>query len=363
MMTAERQSPPSVETPLRATFAAIVGSAHVTDDADARALFSQDIWAPGAATAALIVAPGTLDEVAKVVAAAHAAGYAVAPRGAGMSYTAGYVPVAAETVLIDMARMDRIIAIRPDDMTVTVEAGCSWHALNEALKPHGLRTPFWGPMSGLVSTIGGGLSQLNAMLGAGHHGTSSESVVALTVVLGDGRVLRTGGADQPGLDPFYRHYGPDLVGLFCGDCGAMGIKVEITLRLMRLPAHEAYASFSFPTGADLIKAMAEMARAGIACEMCAFDPGLTKMRLARASLMSDVKTLGAVVMKQKSLVKGVIEGAKVVMGGRSFIAEEEYPLHVICEGRSAAAVAADLEEGRRIAAAHGGHGSRTRSPR
>ena len=77
-------------------------------------------------------------------------------------------------------------------MVVTVEPGCTWAALDAALKPLGLRTPFWGPMSGLASTIGGGLSQLNAMLGAGHYGTSSESVVALTMVLGDGSILRTG---------------------------------------------------------------------------------------------------------------------------------------------------------------------------
>ena len=62
-------------------------------------------------------------------------------------------------------------------------------------------------MSGLSSTIGGGISQLNAMLGAGHYGTSSESVVALTVVLADGSILRTGARGPDGDTPFYRHYG------------------------------------------------------------------------------------------------------------------------------------------------------------
>ena len=61
------------------------------------------------------------------------------------------------------------------------------------------------------------------------------------------------------------------------------------------------------------------------------------------------------VSRQKSFVRGLIEAGRVARGGRSFVAEDEYPLHVICEGRSAAAVEADLAETRRIAAAQGGH--------
>jgi FAD/FMN-containing dehydrogenase len=332
----------------------IVGVGHVSADRSIRQLYSEDIWSACRDRAALVVSPASLDELSKVVVEAAAAGFSVAPRGAGMSYTGGYLPADAHTVSLDMSRMDRILAIRADDMTVTVEAGCSWSALNAALAPLGLRTPFWGPMSGLVSTIGGGISQLNAMLGAGHYGTSSESVVALTVVLADGQILRTGARGPGGDAPFYRHYGPDLAGLFCGDCGVFGVKAEITLRLIRAPAHEDYVSFSFKTGRDLMLAMAEMARAGIASEMCAFDPGLTRVRMARASMSSDVKTLGAVISKQKSLYKGLVEAGKVALAGRSFVGDGDYPLHVICEGRSAGAVAADIAEARRIATVQSG---------
>ncbi len=209
-------------------------------------------------------------------------------------------------------------------------------------------------MSGIYSTIGGGMSQLNAMFGAGQHGTSSESMVAMAVVLADGRVLRTGVRGPDGEAPFYRNFGPDLAGLFCGDCGTLGIKAEVTLRLMRRPAHEDHASFSFGTGAQLLGAMAEMARAGIACEMCAFDPGLTKVRMKRMSLMADVKTLGAVISKEKSVGKGLMVAAKIALGGRNFIEPTDYPLHVITEGRSAAGVAADMAQAREIAARFGG---------
>jgi FAD/FMN-containing dehydrogenase len=339
---------------LKAKLSQLLGADHVSDAPETLLLHSQDIWAAGPKTVALVVSPGSVEDLSRAVAAIEAAGYAIAPRGAGMSYTGGYIPTVDGTVSLDMSRMNRILSIRPEDMTVTVEAGCTWRDLNEALKPHGLRTPFWGPMSGLVSTIGGGLSQLNAMFGAGYYGTSSESVIALTVVLAGGQILRTGARGPDGDTPFYRHYGPDLAGLFCGDCGVFGVKAEVTLRLIRAPAHEAYASFSFKSGADLLAGMAELARAGLASEMCAFDPGLTRVRMKRAGLVSDVKTLGAVIAKQKSPIKGVIEAAKIAMAGRNFMEDDDFPLHITIEGRSAAGVAADLEHARKIAADCGG---------
>lgn len=339
---------------LKTVLTGIVGDANVRDDRPTLELFSEDIWAKGQHVAALIAAPGSLDELAQIVAAAHDARVAIAPRGAGMSYTGGYLPADDLTLSLDMTRMNRILRVSPEDMVVTVEAGCTWLQLDEALKPHGLRTPFWGPMSGRYSTIGGGLSQLNAMFGAARYGTSSESLVALTVVAGTGEIIRTGARGPDGNTPFYRHFGPDYAGFFCGDNGALGVKAEITLRLVPRPPHEDHASFSFKSGQQLLRAMAAISRAEVAAETCAFDPGLTKVRLQRMSLMSDVKTLGAVIGKEKNLGKGLLAAAKIALGGRKFIEEEEYPLHVIAEGRSAAGVAADMAAIRAITAAEEG---------
>jgi FAD/FMN-containing dehydrogenase len=338
---------------LSARLVAIVGAPNVSDDPETLALHSADIWARGAATASLIVAPGSLMELAASAEAASEAGFSLAPRGAGMSYTGGYTPAVPNTIGLDFSRMDQVLDINPHDMVVTVQAGCNWAKLNAGLAPFKLRTPFWGPMSGLVSTIGGGLSQLNAMFGAGHYGTSSESVVGLTVVLPDGSILRTG-ARAPDGAAFYRHYGPDLTGLFCGDGGAFGIKAEVTLRLMRAPEHEGFASFSFPTGEAMLRALAELARAGLPCESCGFDPGLTRVRMKRASLAGDVKTLGAVAAREKSWLSGARAAMQIVRGGRSFIPEDEYPLHLVFEGRSAEGVRQDVAAARRIAASEGG---------
>jgi FAD/FMN-containing dehydrogenase len=332
----------------------IVGADGVSDDLLSRRLHSQDIWSTSAETVDLVVAPRSLDDLCRVVSAATDAGYAIAPRGAGMSYTNAYIPVRPRTLSLDLSRMNRVLDINASDMTVTVEAGCTWSALNTALAAKGLRTPFWGPMSGLTSTVGGGLSQLNAMLGAGHYGTSSESVVGLTVVLADGRVLRTGARSAGSATPFYRHYGPDLTGLFCGDSGVFGVKAEITLRLIRRPEHEGFVAFAFKTGEDLLLAMAEIARAGVASETCAFDPGLTRVRMKRASIAADVKTLGSVIANEKSLGKGLLSAAKIAVSGRNIVEADDYSVHIICDGRSPAAVAADVEAARRICLAHHG---------
>lgn len=347
-MTLSRIAPAPAE--LRSRLETIVGAGHVTSDEQTLRLFSEDIWSRSEHVTMLSVAPGSTSELAAVVTAANDAGVDIAPRGAGMSYTSSYIPATASTITLDMRRMNRVLRVSPEDMTVTVEAGCTWLALNEALKLHNLRTPFWGPMSGIYSTIGGGLSQLNAMFGAGHYGTSSESVVAITMVLADGRTLRTGARGPDGDTPHYRHYGPDLAGLFMGDSGTLGIKAEITLRLIRTPAFEDSVSFSFKTGEIMLEALAEMTRAGIASESCGFDPGLTRVRMKRMSMTSDVKTLGKVIAKEKSFGKGLLAAAKIAIGGRNFIPEEEYPLHITAEGRCKEAVAADIATAREIAA-------------
>jgi FAD/FMN-containing dehydrogenase len=339
---------------LSAILTQILGPAGVDVDLARRALHSQDIWSVASETVDIVASPTSLEDLSRVVAAATQAGYAIAPRGAGMSYTSAYIPTTPRTVSLDMSRMDRVLEINAEDMTVTVQAGCTWSALNTALAAKGLRTPFWGPMSGLTSTVGGGLSQLNAMLGAAQYGTSSESVVGLTVVLADGSVLRTGARSAGSASPFYRHYGPDLAGLFCGDAGVFGIKAEVTLRLIRRPAHEGFLSVAFKTGEDLLRAMGEIARQGLASETCAFDPNMTRVRLKRASLAADVKTLGSVMANEKSLVKGLLSGARLALGGRNLVEDDDYSVHIICDGRSEAGVAADVEAARKVCLAHKG---------
>ena len=338
---------------LIAQLKAILGDEGVSDTLSDITLMSQDIWALGT-HAAFIAAPSSLKELSETVAAANRHGVALNPRGGGMSYTKGYIPDRDNVGVLDLSRMNRIIEINEDDMYVTVEAGCTWDDLYNALKAKGLRTPFWGPLSGLTSTIGGGVSQNNAFFGGGLYGTTGESVLAVTVVLADGTVLRTGTGGVTEGKPFFRYYGPDITGLFCGDCGALGFKAEVTLKLMPIPAHEDWASFEFQSRDACAEAMQTIMKENIACEIFGFDPNLQRVRMKRASIAADVKTLGNVVKGQGSLIKGLKEGAKIALAGRNFVDDAAHTLHFVVEGQSVAAVADGMAKLKSLCEAHQG---------
>ena len=99
-------------------------------------------------------------------------GTPIVTRGGGMSYTSGYIASAPDSVLIDMASMDAIVEVNLEDRYVTVEAGCSWQKLYEHLAPLGVRTAYWGTLSGRYATVGGGLSQNSIFWGSGQSGTA-----------------------------------------------------------------------------------------------------------------------------------------------------------------------------------------------
>jgi FAD/FMN-containing dehydrogenase len=331
----------------------ILGAAHVSDDNNAREMMRADIWARGAAPA-LVVAPANTEELSRLVAAAARHQAPILPRGGGMSYTSGYVTERQDAVLVDLRRMNRILEIDAAAMTVRVEAGVTWAALYQALRAKGLRAPFWGPLSGISSTIGGGLSQNNAFFGAGLYGPSSDSVLSLKVVLANGEILQTDHQRADGGRHAFPNYGPDFTGLFLSDCGAFGVKTEAVLKLIPLPDHEDWLSLSFQTRDACAAAIAAMARENIACELFAFDPNLARVRMKRASLLADAGALAKVVTGQKSILGGIKEGAKVVLAGRSFISQADYTLHAVVEGRSKTGVSDGMARLRTIAKSHDG---------
>ena len=200
------------------------GGARVATDAETLNLYAHDVFSRGADLAA-VVSPVDTASLAAAVKAATDRGLVVIPRGGGMSYTGGYTAPKAGAVVFDTASMSRILEINTTDMTVTIEAGCTWASLYEKLRPMGLRTPFWGSLSGIQATVGGGMSQNAIFWGTGRYGTAVQSCIAMEVVLADGTILKTGSSHA-------RPYGPDLTGLFLADTGALGIKATITMRLI-----------------------------------------------------------------------------------------------------------------------------------
>jgi FAD/FMN-containing dehydrogenase len=319
----------------------------VVRDPDELAFYAQDVYAEGEPLAA-VLRPASVDVLARAVCALTAAGIAVIARGGGLSYTDGFLATRAQSVLIDLARLDRIVEINVEDRYVVVEAGCTWAALDAALAVHGLRTPYWGPLSGLKSTIGGALSQGSVFLGSGQHGSVGDSVLGLDVVCADGHLLRTGSAAAGNSAPFMRYFGPDLTGIFVGDAGSLGIKARASLRLLPRPAVVDYLSFEYPDAAAMIAAMSEVSRQGLASECFGFDPVLAQMRMKRASLAADAKTLGEVVKKA-----GILQGLKLVSAGRNFLDPAKFSAHVAIEGDSEAAVAARIAAARRALGVQG----------
>jgi len=265
-------------------------------------LLAQDVFSKEQA-AALVVRPSNTLELSKAVAAANAAEFAIIARGGGMSYTGGLIPQNSSTMLVDMSAMNRILDINVDDMYVQVECGCTWQDLHKALEGSGLRTPYWGTLSGSKASIGGSLSQNSIFWGSGHHGFSVDSLIGLEVVVANGDVINTGSAAQTHASPFLRHFGPDLTGLFTCDSGALGCKAIATLRLCPELNARRFLSFDFPDFKSQAKAMSEISRRDLAAESFGFDPYLQTQRLKRASLVSDVKSLAGVMKSAGGLAK------------------------------------------------------------
>ncbi len=344
----------ATQSALVARLQQILGSGAVLMDDTDRRFFSQDISGPRQHVAACVVRPASVEQLAQSVAAATSAGHAVVARGGGTSYTGGYVPERDACLLVDMRGLDRVVEINTRDMYVTVEAGCTWEALLAALQPHDVRTPFWGPLSGGVATIGGGLSQNSILWGSARYGVSAESVLGLEVVLADGSLLATGSGAVRTARPFLRYYGPDLTGLFLGDTGALGLKARATLKLIRRPAFVETASFGFDTHLAQSGAMTGIAREGLVSECFGMDPVLQAQRMKRAGLAQDPKAVKGVITSARGLASGLKEAAKVAIAGRGFLDDVPYSMHVGTEGRTESSVTDALDEVRRIVAAHGG---------
>lgn len=332
-------------TPLASIQAAVGADVLITDVAEL-AYFSHDVFSRGA-TPIAVFRPTDTETLARGIAAATAADIAIVPRGGGMSYTGGYLAPTAKSLLIDTGAMDRVLEINAEDMTVTVEAGCTWDKLHRTLKAYGLRTLAWGTLSGLHATVGGGMSQNGVFWGASG-GTVVDAALSFQVVLADGTVMSTGST-------FFRPFGPDITGLFAADCGALGVKATVTLKLVRDGVAFAYGSFSFPDATSFFGAMSAVAREGLASESFGFDPYLQSQRMKRDSLTKDAKSLVNMMKAQGSAWKAIKEGAKVIAAGRSFLDDVPFSLHLICEGRYQSAVDADIKAIEAIVAQLGGH--------
>lgn len=335
----------------------LCGADAVASDAAARRLAGHDIFFDAAQDPACVVTPDSVAALALAVAQVTAAGLAVAPRGGGMSYTQGYLP-ALPFVCIDLSRLNRVLEVNTGDLFITVEAGCTWAQVHAALAGTGFITPYGGPLSGLRATVGGALSQNSMFFGAGQHGSAAETVLGLQVVLASGELLTTGSAAFEGNSPFARWGGPDTTGVFIGDCGALGIKVVATLRLVPAPAAQGYGSYGFACIADMVGTQVAMMRAGLGSECFGIDAykarhsAQTGNKLAQMG--AGVKTLSHIARSGGTLMSGLKAAAGVALTGTDYLGVHPYSIHLALDGDSPAQVDERLARVATLVRAHKG---------
>ena len=156
-----------------------LGAAVITDEAEL-AYFGTDVYSAGQPLLA-VLRPTSADDLADAVKALTAAGIAVIPRGGGMSYTGGYIAARSPSVLVDTGGLNKIVEINVEDAYVIVEAGVTWRDLKAALDAKGVRTPYFGPMSGSHATVGGGMSQGAIFNGSARYGCAADGTALETM--------------------------------------------------------------------------------------------------------------------------------------------------------------------------------------
>ena len=197
--------------------------------------------------------PVSTAEVSQIVAACAAARCPVVAWGAGTSLE-GHALALHGGIVLDMTRMDRVLAIRPEDMDCTVQPGVTREALNAELRATGL---FFPVDPGANATLGGMASTRASGTTAVRYGTMRDNVLGLEVVLADGSIIRTGSRARKSST------GYDLTRLMVGAEGTLGIITELTLRLHGQPEAVSAAVCDFPEIRSAVDSVIETIQAGI----------------------------------------------------------------------------------------------------
>jgi D-lactate dehydrogenase (cytochrome) len=213
----------------------------------------------------VVVYPGSTAEVAAVLGYANGAGVPVVPFGAGTSLEGHVIPLRGG-ISLDLTRMSAIVALRPEDLTATVQPGVTRSQLEAAAGPHGL----WFPVDPGADATLGGMAATNASgTTTVRYGGMRQHVLALEVVLADGRVVRTG------TRAVKTSAGYNLTNLFVGSEGTLGVITELTLRLHAIPDNIVVARAAFPSVEAACRAAAAIIGAGVLVTRCELVDAMT----------------------------------------------------------------------------------------
>lgn len=215
---------------------ALLGPDQVSVDADEVARHSGDKWFAAHPPQVVVFARST-DDVAATLRFCHQHGIPVTARGAGVGYVGGCVPVRGG-VALSLARMNRILELNPADGVARVEPGVITGDLQAAARDHGWFYPP-DPASLKECSLGGNIATNAGGPRCLKYGVTRHYVLGLTAVLADGTVVRAGGRCHKNKTGF------DLVGLFTGSEGLLGVVTEATLRLIPHPQARAMLAMVF----------------------------------------------------------------------------------------------------------------------
>jgi len=203
---------------------------------------------------ALVVLAESTDDVAAAVRICVQYGICFIPRGAGTGLSGGALP-RSDGVVISTARMRSVLAIDPDNRRMTVQPGIANSAVSVAAELYGLYfAP--DPSSQIVCSVGGNVAENSGGAHCLKYGFTTNHIHAITVVTPEGDVVRLGGSS---VDPV----GPDLLGVFIGSEGTLGIVTEITVRLLVRPVAVRTLVADFATAEQAADAVSGLVAHGV----------------------------------------------------------------------------------------------------
>jgi D-lactate dehydrogenase (cytochrome) len=200
-----------------------------------------------------VVFAQTTQDVSDAIALAASFDVPVIPYGVGSSLE-GHLLAVRGGISLDVSRMNQVLAINPEDLTVTVQPGVTRKALNDAINKQGIFFPI---DPGADASLGGMAATRASGTNAVRYGTMRENVLALEVVLASGEIIRTGTRAKKSSA------GYDLTRLMVGSEGTLGVFTEITLKVYPLPESVSAAICSFATLADAVNTTIQIIQLGV----------------------------------------------------------------------------------------------------